>query len=425
MKPTRMLTTDTAGLPAAAAAPGALAAVPARVPQVALSTAGTFHTFDMARQLEKAGMLAGIHTAYPRFKLGATGLPARKIHSFPWFKGPYMAGWIPAGLRREWEYWDRISLDAYVATTLPECAVFCGLSGSGLRSGRVAQGRGGRHVCDRGSSHIRYQDRVLREEHARWGIPFGGVDPRIIDREEAEYEQADAILVPSRFVWQSFVEMGVAPGKLRLAPYGVDLSRFSPVGEPSPQSFDIVFVGGLSVRKGAHYLFAAYDALEHPRKSLSIAGVVSEDIAPALQRFVQRQPAVRVLGHVPQPQLKHLMSRSHVLVLPSVEEGLALVQAQAMACACPVIATRNTGAEDLFDDGVEGCIVPPRDQDALTHAIQRLADQPGLRAQFSAACLHRVTGIGGWDQYGHIVRQVFAELADPALIAGPRPALNA
>ena len=45
-------------------------------------------------------------------------------------------------------------------------------------------------------------------------------------------------------------------------------------------------------------------------------------------------------------------------------KGMALVQGQAMACGCPVIATTNTGAEDLFTDGVEGFIVPIRDPDA-------------------------------------------------------------
>jgi len=379
--------------------------------QVALSTAGTFHSFDMARQLQKAGMLARIHTGYPRFKLRATDLPPSKIRTFPWLKGPYMAGWIPAWLRRDWEYWDRITFDSYVASTLPECHVFCGLSGSGLRTGRVAQARGALYVCDRGSSHIRYQDRILREEHSRWGIPFRGVDPRIIDREEAEYEQADAILVPSTFVRQSFVAMGVAESKLRLAPYGVDLTRFGPVASPTRGNFDIIFVGGLSVRKGAHYLLGAYKALQHPRKTLTIAGTLGAEIAPILERFCRSNDGVRVLGHVPQSQLKDLMSRSHVLVLPSVEEGLALVQAQAMACGCPVVATRNTGAQDLYDDGVEGYIVAPFEQDALTMAVQRLADRPVLRDQFSRACRQRVVRVGGWDGYGRTVVNVFAGLA--------------
>ena len=94
------------------------------------------------------------------------------------------------------------------------------------------------------------------------------------------------------------------------------------------------------------------------------------------------------------------MSRSHVLVLPSVEEGLALVQAQAMACECPVIATRATGAEDLFTDRIEGFIVDDRDVDALTARLQQVADDPALRERLAAAARLRVQGIGGWDAYG-------------------------
>ena len=55
-----------------------------------------------------------------------------------------------------------------------------------------------------------------------------------------------------------------------------------------------------------------------------------------------------------------------------MEEGLALVQAQALACGCPVIGTWNTGAADLFSDGVEGFIVPPRDPKAIAERLRQL-----------------------------------------------------
>ncbi len=94
------------------------------------------------------------------------------------------------------------------------------------------------------------------------------------------------------------------------------------------------------------------------------------------------------------------MSRSHVLVLPSIEEGLALVQAQALACGCPVICSTNTGGEDLFSDGVEGFIVPVRDPTALADRMQRLADDPALQETMREAALNRVQSIGGWTDYG-------------------------
>src|SRR5208283_2593688 len=81
-----------------------------------------------------------------------------------------------------------------------------------------------------------------------------------------------------------------------------------------------------------------------------------------------------------------------------------------MACGCPVVATRNTGAEDLFDDGVEGLIVSARDSDALCAAIQRIADDPKLRSRFSRAAIQRVRLLGGWSHYGSTVYSVMKNI---------------
>ena len=158
------------------------------------------------------------------------------------------------------------------------------------------------------------------------------------------------------FARRSFVDMGVPSGKLRKVPYGVDLTRFRKVACPAEQGFDVLFVGAVSFQKGVPYLLNAFRRLEHPHKRLRIVGAMQ----PEMSRYLEGHPPgphVEFLGHVPQDRLRLLMSRSHVMVLPSVQEGLALVQAQALACGCPVIGTVNSGAEDLFTDGVEGFIV--------------------------------------------------------------------
>jgi glycosyltransferase involved in cell wall biosynthesis len=105
------------------------------------------------------------------------------------------------------------------------------------------------------------------------------------------------------------------------------------------------------------------------------------------------------------------MSRSHVMILPSVEEGLALVQAEAMACGCPVIGTDHTGATDLFEDGIEGFILPIRRADMIAQRLQQLAGDPSRRARMSAACLARVRRIGGWHDYGARAVATYQSLA--------------
>jgi glycosyltransferase involved in cell wall biosynthesis len=314
-------------------------------------------------------------------------------------------------INRHWEFLDRKALDAYVSKRLPECDVFVGLSGSALRTGKVAQRRGAKYVCDRGSTHISSQNQLLREEHELWGRPFRGIDPRIIEQEMAEYATADCITVPSSFNVRTFLSHGVPAAKIKLLPYGVDLSRFNRTGTPDANRFDILFAGNMSLRKGMPYLLRAYQLVQHPLKSLTLAGSTDSDFIVAMQACGLWPDDVRVLGHVAQPTLRDIMSRSHALVLPSIEEGLAMVQAQAMACACPVVATENTGSQDLFDDGREGFIVPIRDAAAIAERLQRLADDPALRLQMSDAALNRVKRSRGWSDYGDSAFATYQSLA--------------
>lgn len=85
--------------------------------------------------------------------------------------------------------------------------------------------------------------------------------------------------------------------------------------------------------------------------------------------------------------------------IPRVK-GLATVQGQAMACGLPVIATTNTGGEDLFTDGVEGFVVPIRSPEAIREKVLYLYEHPEVREEMSRAALQRVQQLGGWNDYG-------------------------
>ncbi len=255
----------------------------------------------------------------------------------------------------------------------------------------------------------------MAEEYRRWGVPPPPPAPHIMRREEAIYATADAITVPSGVARRSFIEMGVAAAKLHVIPYGVRLDRFTPGEAPASDRFDVLFAGQISLRKGIPYLLEAFHRVRHPRKRLTLVGAVQDDTRELLRTLPLED--VAFTGPVAQNELAARMSRSHVLALASVEEGLALVMGQAMACGCPVIATKATGAEDLFSDGVEGFIAADRDIDAITDRLQRLVDDPTLRAQMGAAALERVKNLGGWDEYGErwdaLLHQLTGQPTDP------------
>jgi glycosyltransferase involved in cell wall biosynthesis len=372
--------------------------------RVCVGSAGRFHTFDLARQLERRGYLRALYTAYPRWKVD--GLPPDKVRSFPWLMGPAMlaARLGLHGVPERWDYWVHETFDRWMASRLEPCEVFHCLSGFGIHAHRVARERyGALTVCDRGSSHILYQDEILAEEHARWGIPYRPIDRRIVERELQEYEFCDWIFVPSSFAYRSFVQKGVPEAKLVKIPYGVDLSLFRSVPKED-DVFRVVYVGALSLRKGIPDLLEAVCTLRLPRFEVWLIGGCLPEVRPFLRKYEGRY---RYLGVIPRKELYRYYSQGSVFVLASVEEGLALVQAQAMACGLPVIATTNTGAEDLFTDGVEGFIVPIRNPEAIREKVLYLYRHPEARDEMARAALRRVQAMEGWGRYGSAVVQAY------------------
>jgi len=373
-----------------------------QVTQVAL---GRFHHFHLARQMERRGLLRAIWSGYPATKLkDEAGIPPAKIHSYPWFYVPAQA--VPrlpliggsVALRRS-THWQAVeAIDRRVARSITEPTVLVGLSSGGLHSGARARSLGGRHVCDRGSTHIRFQDAVLAEEYALWGLPYRPIDARIVGKEEAEYAQADRITVPSQFCRQTFLDQGVDPARISVIPYGGRLDRFSPVGEPDPDAFNAVFVGNVTVRKGIQYALKAFAALGHPNKRLRVIGGMDPEVEPLLRTLPLDN--VEFLGAVPNTQLQQFYSTADAMLLPSLEEGLALVMAEAMACGCPVIATENTGALDLFVDGEEGRIVPARSVEALRDALEAIVQHRDAATAMRVRARARIESLGGYDRYG-------------------------
>jgi glycosyltransferase involved in cell wall biosynthesis len=367
---------------------------------------GVFHHFNLARELERRGHLERVYSTWPWARLKREGLAHALVETYPWLHMAEYAAWrSPVDmpwLNDALGYANALAFDRWSEKRLkslkqrPDALI--GISGSSLSTGAWLQREGGVFICDRGSTHQRYQQQILEEEYAIWGVSRPVSDERDTVREEAIYRQANAITVPSTAAAQSFVAMGVAAEKVYTIPYGVQLENFRPVAEPAEGEFNVLFAGAPGLRKGVPYLLQAFANLKHPRKTLCIAGYVQEDLKPVLGRLPREN--VEFLGPISQTELVERMSRSHVLVLPSIEEGLALVQAEAMACGCPVIGSTNSGGDDLYTDGVEGFIVPIRDAQAITDRMQLLADEPELQRTMRAAARRRVQSMGGWTEYG-------------------------
>jgi glycosyltransferase involved in cell wall biosynthesis len=269
-------------------------------------------------------------------------------------------------------------------------------------------------ILERGSSHIEYQYKILLQEQEKYGITRTVTHKKIIAKELLEYQEADYISVPSNFVKSTFLEYGIPSKKILLNPYGVDLSQFQPkfpsveMMNDSDGVFRIIHCGGINLRKGVQYLLAAFSRLNLPNSELLLIGSMSEEFKPIYNTLKTKN--VHHLGPFPQKELVKQYQKGSIFCLASIEEGLAMVIPQAMACGLPIVCTVNTGGGDIVRDGVDGYVIPIRDLDALCGSIKTLYSDPLLRCQMGINARERVSQDFGWDDYARRAEKIFSDL---------------
>ncbi len=380
--------------------------------RVTISVPGKFEPAYLAgRYLESRGELQRLITPVPYSRVKRFGVsPARTTSLTPigaWNYGVQRFG--PRAAQQPNQLAVSVAFDGVTARLLSQCDLFNGWSSMSLLSIRAAHSRGIPAVLTVGSAHAVTQNALLAEEQRRFGANASLAHPRLIERMVAEYEEADAIVAPSRWVVQSFLDHGVPASKLYRVPWGVlpitgPVERRDRVGPPR-----VLFVGGCSQRKGVPYLLEAFRCL---RGEATLRLVGTPD-AGLFRRAGGLPPGSVSVGSMGTAALAAEYDAADIFVLPSVEDGSALATILAMAAGLPVIVSDQAGA-DLVVDGVNGFVVPARDAEALAARMEQLAADPELRARMGAAAAASAL-TRTWATYGdELYRAVYAPVLGAA-----------
>ncbi len=385
--------------------------------KVTIVVGGRWHAFDLAKELNKHGHLHRIITSYPRWFVMQWEIPREKIISLPltfWIvKAIYKFG--GEALMMRCQQWVHHWFAHKAVEHLEGSDLIHGWSQWSEPSLRWAKNRGIPTILERSSAHILEQTRLLRDEHARHGIKWTSTHAGVQQMELNEYELCSQIAIPSLFVERSFLARGFNQTRLIRNPFGVDLVLFRPPKEP-PQppveyGLQVVYAGSLSVRKGIGDLLSGFEIADLNNAKLTLIGGVTPEIAPLLD---MRKANILQVGHRPQNELAGYYRRAHCFVIASVEEGMAMVQMQALASGLPIVCTKNSGGEDLLrldgeepqngKNGVEifkaGYVVPIHSPEAIAWCLRQLAKVPGEweRKREAALCLAKREL--SWSAYG-------------------------
>ena len=384
--------------------------------KVTVSVGGKFHAFYLARQLYNRGYLKQLITSYPKPEAVKYGIDKNYLSTVI-IKEVLGRSWslLPYPVRKLYNPQYAISeiFDRAAKRHLIGGDILVAWSSFALHTMRKAKQLGMITVLERGSSHILHQSKILKEEYERCGIMPQSACPKIIEKELREYEEADYVSVPSSFAKKTFLDEGYPEEKVVHIPYGADINEFNPIPKED-KTFRIIYCGGINLRKGVHYLLKAFYELNLPGAELWLIGRISEEIKPFIKKYDSGK--VFCKGPYAQSELYKYYSQGSVFAIMSVEEGMAMVMLQAMACGLPVICTNNTGGEDIIRGGVDGFTIFARDVEKLKEKLIYMYENQNICKNMGRNARERAGKEFTWDNYGERIANIYERLCNGRLV---------
>jgi len=206
---------------------------------------------------------------------------------------------------------------------------------------------------------------------------------------------------------------------------GVDSSQYSPDhGRDVLDSFGIdparpsvVFVGRVTRQKGLSVLLRAAEWIDPEAQFVLCAGQAdTPDLQTEVTGLVEHLRASRsgviwLPGMLAKTEVIQILSHATVFACPSLYEPLGIVNLEAMACGCAVVASAVGGIPEVVADGQTGLLVPAGDEAALAEAINALIRDPAKAAALGARGRARAATEFSWDRIAGQTAELYEQLA--------------
>lgn len=242
--------------------------------------------------------------------------------------------------------------------------------------------------------------------------------------ERTAIEAADAVIAVSQATRQDVLcHFAVPPERVHVVHNGIDTSLYRKTGEISALvrfGIDLhrpylLFVGRITQQKGLIHLLDSIAFLSPDIQVVLLAGQPdTAELARAVEERVTRLREERggifwIPHMLRREEVIQFYSHAAVFCCPSVYEPFGLINLEAMACECPVVASNIGGIPEVVVHGETGLLVPlevdpergePQNGDqfvqGLARAIQKLVDDPNLRQRLGQNGRRRVEQQFSW-----------------------------
>ena len=378
---------------------------------ISIIVGGRFHAFNLAEQLNNNNNLKQLVTTYPKYFIKKNyGIDKKKIQSVI-LKEIIQRSFLNKIYNFNDKLIEHFDNKAQKLLDFKDLDILIGWSSFSLKSFQLVKNNKCLKILERGSTHIDFQTNIMKEEYLINNLTPNLPSKYIIDKEKMEYELADHIMVPTEFARQTFLKRGFAEKKIIKIPYGVDLKEFQKKKSNKEKGliFRIIYTGTLSIRKGVLYLLKSFEELNLKNSQLLMIGNIDSEIKSKINKYRSNKKII-FKKSISQSKLSEQYSSSNVFITCSIEEGLSMVQLQAMSCGLPIICTPNSGGDEIIDNGNDGFILPIRDIEELKKKILYLYNNQSICFEMGMRAQKKIKDSFSWETYGKNVISTYQKL---------------
>lgn len=227
-----------------------------------------------------------------------------------------------------------------------------------------------------------------------------------LNKKDQEIALADVIFVASSFTKKTLEDYSGQIGEIKVIPYGFPEVTSQKEYQPlKNRKLKVLFVGGLSQRKGISYLFEAVEEFRN-QIELTVVGRKAVSDCKILNQVLQEHHWIPSLSH---DQVLACMREHDVFVFPSLFEGFGLVITEAMSQGVPVITTDRTAGPDLITTDEDGWIVPAGSSTAIKDVFIKIFEKPEILEQFGISAQNKARA-RPWSVYGQEMAEALSSL---------------
>lgn len=376
-----------------------------------IAVCGKFHILNYIEYLSEQGNLDTLYMSHKARTAKCLNLPNYKVRNYPLKEYLVRAhakilgnNFYDAAIIYYHYLWEKSVLQNYVDSKILHVVS----QGAACNLIQKSKKIGSKVLVEVVNTHPKNRLEIMQKEALKWGVK--SFRNELFLREKyilKEVEMSDCLLAPSSHVANTYVSYGYTK-PIYILPYAANVERFNleafeNYDKKLGKKLKIISVGQVGLRKGQLYLLEILEKFKD-KVEVTLVGNIDDNIRHIIDSYRESFTHLHRVNPVDMPKI---LFDHDVFVSNSLEEGLAVSICEAMSMGLAVIATRESGAEEIIDNGINGLLINSGKINELEICIEHLLADVDFRLSLGREARYKTIDLVNWSTYSKKLGEIY------------------